>query len=92
MSSITRGLHATTWDHFTSCLPDRFNRSPKVVKEAIMTDVNDLLQEFWRASSDGVVGAFHFAMLRLLQILQECFFLNLGVCFDTISVLRLPST
>jgi hypothetical protein len=44
-SSITRVLHTTTWDYFTSRLPDRFSHSPKVVKEAIMTDINDLVQE-----------------------------------------------
>ena len=55
MSSITRVLHTTTWDYFTHHLPDRFFRSPRVVKEAIMTDINDLVQEF-RTSSDGPLG------------------------------------
>ena len=84
MSSITRVLHTTTWDFFTSRLPDRFGRSPKVVKEAIMTDINDLVQEFWRTSIDGA-GASFFAMRRLLEILQECFD-NLEVCSNIISV------
>ena len=44
-----------------------------------MTDINDLVQEFWTASSDGTVGAF-FAMRRLHEILQKCFD-NLEVCF-----------
>jgi hypothetical protein len=83
MSSITRVLHTTTWDYFTSCLPDRFGRSPKSVKETIMTDINDLLQEFCDFSSD--VGAFFFAMRRLLEILEKC----LEVCFVNFrSVLR----
>ena len=82
--SFSHVLHTTTWDYFTS-LPDRFNRSPKVVKEAIMTDINDLVQEFRRPSSNGDAGASFFAMRRLFEILE--------VCFDIISVfLRLPST
>jgi len=85
MSSITRVLHTTTWEYFTSRLPDRFSRSPKVVKEAIMTDINDLVQEFWRTSSDGVVGASLFAMRRLLEILQACLD-NLEVCIDIVTV------
>ena len=85
MSSITRVLRAATWDYFTSRLPYSFSRSPKVVKEAIMTDINDLVQEFWRSSSDGTVGASSFAMRRLFEILQGCLD-NLEVCFDIISV------
>jgi hypothetical protein len=38
-----------------------------------MTDIDDLVQEFWRTSSDGVVGAPFFAMRRLLEILEVCF-------------------
>ena len=66
--SPIRVLHITTWDYFTFHLPDRFSHSPKVVKEAIMTDVNDLVQEFWMTSSDGIVGACFFAMRRLFKI------------------------
>ena len=84
MSSISRVLHAATWVYFTSRLPYRFSRSPKAVKEAIMTDINDLVQEFWRTSSDGVVGPSFFAMRRLLKILQGCFDIS-EVCFDIIS-------
>ena len=84
MSSITQPevLHTTTWRYFTSCLADRFRGSPKVVKEAIMTDINDLVQESWRTSSDvpGAVGASFFAMRCLFQILQKCFN-DLEVCF-----------
>jgi hypothetical protein len=87
--SITRILlvHTATWDYFTSRLPDRFTLSPKVVQEAIMTDINDLVQEFCRTSSDEAVasGISFFAMLRLLEILQLCFDM-LEVCFDIISV------
>ena len=81
MPSITRVLHPTTWDYFTSRLPDHFVRSSKEVIKAIMTNINDLVQEFWRTSSDGDAGASLFAMRRLFQILQGC--LNiLEVCFD----------
>ena len=83
--SPIRVLHTTTWDYFTLRLPDRFSHSPKVVKEAIMTDVNDLVQEFWRTSSDGVVGGSFFAMRRLRKILQECFDF-FDVCFDIVSI------
>ena len=88
MSSITRVLHAKTWNHFTTHLPVRFCRSPKVAKEAIVTDINDLVQEFSRTSSD---EAFFFGMHRLLVILRKCSD-NFDVCLDIVSVLRLPST
>ena len=70
-SSITRILHTETWDYFISHLPEHFSSSPKVVKEAIMTDINDLVQEFWRNSSDGAVGASFFEMRRLYEILNK---------------------
>jgi hypothetical protein len=76
-SSITRVLHAATWDYLTSSLPDHFIRSPKVVKEAIMTDINDLVQEFWRTSTDEADRESFFAMRRLHEILRRC----LEVCF-----------
>ena len=50
-----------------------------------MTDVNNLVQEFWRTSSDGDAGASFFAMRRLLEILHRCFD-NLEVCFDISSI------
>ena len=84
MSSITRVLHTTTWKYFTSHLPYRFNLSPKVVEEVIMTDINDLVEEFWKTSNGGAVGMSLFAMRRLFEILE--------VCFDIIPFLRLPST
>ena len=76
-SSITRVLHAATWDYFTSHLSYHFVRSPNVVKEAIMTDIDDLVQEFWRTSTDGADGESIFAMCRLNEILGYC----LVVCF-----------
>ena len=85
MSSSARVLHTTTWVYFTEYLPDRFVRSPKVVKEEIMTDINDLVKELW-ASNDGAIEASFFAMRRLLEVLQGCFhFQVLQVCFDIIS-------
>ena len=89
MSSIARVLHTTTWDYFTSHLPDRFNCSQKVVKEAIMRDIDNLVQEFWRASSDGDVEPSFFAMRRLHIILEGC----LKVCvYIYFLFLRLLST
>ena len=49
-----------------------------------MTDINDLVQEFWRTSTDGADGEPIFAMRRLHDILRRC----LEVCFCW----RLPST
>ena len=83
MSSITRVPHTTTWHYFLR-LPYRFSRSLEVVKEAIMTDINNVLQEFWRTSSDAEPSLF--AMRRLLDILKSCLD-DLDVCFDTISVI-----
>jgi hypothetical protein len=54
-----------------------------------MADINDLVQEFSRISSD--IWASFFAMRPLFDILQLCFVVQ-EVCFDIISVLRLPST
>ena len=82
-SSITR-VHTRTWSYFTKSLADRFIHSPKELKEAIMTDINDLVQEFW-TSSNGAVGTSFFAMRSscLFGILQKCF--ESLVCFDIIS-------
>ena len=90
VSSNTRVLHTAVWDYLTSRLPDRFIYSPKVVIEAIITDIDDLVQEFGRTSCDGAVGASIFATRRLLGILQNCYDYS-KVCFD-IAFLRLPST
>ena len=83
MSSITRVLHSATWDYFTSSLPYYFIDSPQAVKEAIMTDIDDLVQEFWNTSSDGAIGASFFEIRRLFEILQTCFN-NLEVLFYTL--------
>ena len=82
-SSITR-VHTTTWDYFTESLEGRFIISPNALKEEIMTDINDLVQEFW-TSSNGAVGASLIAMRRLFEILLG-YFRFLNVCFDIISV------
>ena len=81
-SNSTRvpSLHTATWVYFSSRLPYRFIRSPKAVQEAIMTDINALVQEFRRTSRDGAVGASFFAMRRLFGILKRCYYLK--VCFD----------
>ena len=62
-----------TWNYFTSHLPDFFIRSPNVVREEIMADINDLVQEFRMSSRDGAVGESFVAMCRLREILQVCF-------------------
>ena len=85
MSSITR-VHTTAWQYFSRSLAVRFIRSPKEVKEEIMRDINDLVQEFL-TSSNGAVGASYVAMRRLFAILRE--YLNVCLIF---SFLRLPST
>jgi hypothetical protein len=54
------------------------------VKDAITADINDLVIEFWRTSSDRADGAPFFVMRRLFEILQECFD-NFDVCFDITS-------
>ena len=86
-SSVSRILHLTTWDYFTRHLADRFINSPEVVKEAIMTDINDLVQKFWMTSSDEAVEASFFALRRLLEIFYACLYF-LEVCFDIISGCR----
>ena len=73
MSSITRVLHTTTWNYFTGRLGHRFRDSPKVVKEEIMADINDLVREFRMSSRDGAIGESFLAMRRLLEILEVCF-------------------
>ena len=82
MNSTALVLHSATWDYFASDLPDHFSHSSQVVKEAIMTDINNLVKEFRRTSCD--IGASLFAMRHLFDILQECF--GILVCFDIITV------
>ena len=79
MSSITR-VHASTWNYFAISLSDRFIRSPKVVMEEIMTDINDLVQEFQTSNNNGAIATSLFAMRRLFEIVLECFRL-FNVCF-----------
>ena len=86
MSSIAWVIRTATWDFFTARLPHRLKYSPRAVKEAIMTDIDGLVQELM-TSRDGAVGAF-FEMRRLLEILQGCFNF-LQVCFELISVFSL---
>ena len=49
-----------------------------------MTNINDLVQEFWRTSSGGVIGASISAMRHLFKNFQRCYVLK--VCFDITSV------
>ena len=92
-SSIIR-VHAITWDFFGLSLEYRFIDSPKVVKEEIMKDINDLVQGSEFGTSINLNGAvFAMRSSRLLGILQRCFDSledDDMVCFDIISFLRLP--
>ena len=72
ISSTIRVPHRATWDYFKSSLPAYFMRCPKVVKEEITTDINDLMQQFWQISTDEAVDIFSLAMCRLREILQVC--------------------
>ena len=90
MSSVTRRvLHKTTWCYFGNRLADRFIRSPEAVKEEIMTDINDLVQDFWTTSSDGssVEVPFKFFAMRHLHLILEAVYYPFEVCFDIISFL-----
>ena len=50
-----------------------------------MTDIDALVEEFWRTLTDGAVGVSFFKMRRLLEILKQC--LNMSeVCFVIIPV------
>ena len=93
MPSITRVLHPKTWVYFsTSDLSRRFCRSSIAVHDTIVTDINDLVQEFWRISSDVDVGvSSFFAMRELFCILERCCNI-VKVRYDVIFVLRLLST
>ena len=82
-SSITR-VHTTTWDYFSGSLAYRFTGSSEVIMGEIMTDINDLVQEFWTSSNEAVGPSF-FAMRRLLGILQKGF--ELVVCFAFLRLL-----
>ena len=73
MSSINRVLHTTTWSYFTEHLAVRFFRSPNVVKEEIMADVNGLVQEFRMSSRNGAFRESFVTMCRLGDIFRVCF-------------------
>ena len=83
MSCITRVPHATTRAYFTQRLGDLFIFSSEVVKEEIMTDINDLVQEFLTTSSDGAIEGSILAMIHSLEILKRCFN-SLEVCFNIV--------
>ena len=70
-SPITRVPHTATWEFFATHVPYLFRRCPRVVKEAIMTDINDVVQEFLRTSIDGDVVVSLFEMRRLHEILEQ---------------------
>ena len=72
-SPITRVPRTATWMFLFNSDPSfrsRFRLSSKVVREAITTDINNLVQEFWRTSNDEAVGASLFEMRRLHEILE----------------------
>ena len=50
-----------------------------------MTEINDLVQDFWKDPSDVVDGGSFLAMRHLLKILQECFDI-LEVCLYIIAI------
>ena len=55
------------------------------MKEAIIKDINGLVEDFWRTSSDRADGESFRAMRCLLEILQDYYDI-LKVCFYFISV------
>ena len=59
MSSSTWVLHTKTWVNFIAQLPLRFNWSSKEVKEAIMKDINDLVEDFWTFSDEAIELSFY---------------------------------
>ena len=71
ISSTTRFPRRATWHYFEAYLPDYFMCCSNVVKDAITTDINDLMQQFWRTSTDGL-DIFCPAICRLREILQVC--------------------
>ncbi|KAF8815804.1 hypothetical protein BYT27DRAFT_7155408 [Phlegmacium glaucopus] len=74
----TRLPHSATWDYVKFHLPPRFIKSPKLVKDAIMTDIDELMQEFCKISSSGAVDVFLTAMLCLMWILKDVEATDLG--------------
>ena len=55
-----------------------------------MVYINDLVQEFWRTSSDEAIGAPFFAMRRLFEILQEYLEMCNTMCSLIVSVFVTP--
>ena len=93
--SITR-VHASTWGFLTRNLEIHFSVSPIVVKEEIMTDINDLVQEIW-TSRIGAVETSFIAMRssclhRILQLCINSLEDDVKVCFDIFFFLRLLSS
>ena len=85
-SSIIPVLRAATWSFFASHLPSHFSYSPKLVKEAIMADINGLMQDSWKTSDCNEAGRkSYLAMWHLLDVLQECLYI-FDVRFNLISV------
>ena len=72
VTTLGRLPHSKTWDYFKSHLAVYFIHSPKIVKDVIMTDINNLVQEFWKISSDGAVDVFFPPMGCLMRILKVC--------------------
>ncbi|KAF8816522.1 hypothetical protein BYT27DRAFT_7154559 [Phlegmacium glaucopus] len=68
--STTRLPHSATWYYVQSHLPWHFIESPKRVRDAIMMDINELIQEFWKISNNGAIGVFFTAMLCLMWGLE----------------------
>ena len=81
MSSITRVLHTTTLGLFYLMSSRPFRSFPKSSegREEYMAGIKNIVQEFWRTSSEGVS---FFAMYRLFNILQ--------LYFDIVSVYATP--
>ncbi|KAF8816531.1 hypothetical protein BYT27DRAFT_7154580 [Phlegmacium glaucopus] len=71
IQSTTRLPHSATWGYVKFHLPWRFIKSPKPVKDAIIMDINELAQEFWKISNHGAFGVFFSAMLCLMGILEK---------------------
>ncbi|KAF8816495.1 hypothetical protein BYT27DRAFT_7182051 [Phlegmacium glaucopus] len=69
--STTQLPHSATWGYVKFHLPRRFITSPRRVKDAIITDITELIQEFWKISDNELVDVFFTAMLCLGWILEE---------------------
>ena len=82
-------LHGKTWAHIKTYLPDDFIHCPEVVRDAIMMDIDNLLQEFWKTSNVGAVDVQCFTSIRLLlDILSVC----LNITFSRLQLTLLITT